>query len=95
LEKWRVILRLRKLITLTMIVVGIVLIASGALAATYHYPYYFPISLIGFSGVPAKPKGYIYPYTLVGLVLGILGLVMLIIGPLLLKYDIRIVKLEK
>jgi len=80
-----------------MVIVGIVLVASGVLAAIYHYPHYGPVSLIGsWPGDPGAPiKGYIYPYTSVGLVLGILGLVMLTIGPLLLKYDIRIVKLEK
>lgn len=62
-----------------MIIAGIVLIASGILAATYHY---VPLE---FSSTGKPPTlTYVYPYTSVGLILGILGLVMLIIGILLL-----------
>jgi uncharacterized membrane protein len=81
-------LRIRTLITLTLIIAGIVLIASGVFAATYHYPRYI-FDLIG-SRPMAIFDGYVYPYTSVGLVLDILGLVMLTIGPLLL-----LIKLEK
>jgi hypothetical protein len=86
-------LRIRKLITLSMIIVGIVLVISGVFAATYHYKSYYDISLIG-GYVPQAhfPYTYVYPYTVVGLILCTLGLVMLIIGPLLLlvKLDDRI-----
>ena len=74
-----------------MIIVGIALVASGVLAVTYHCKSYYDISLIGGINIhPNFPDTYVYPYTLVWLVLCILGLVMVIIGPLLL-----LIKLEK
>jgi hypothetical protein len=81
-------LKIRKLITLTMIIAGIVLVVSGVLAATYHYKSYYGVSLSG-GLLPPYVHPYIsvsnvYHYTSVGLVLGILGLVTLIIEPLLL-----------
>jgi len=64
-----------------MIIAGVVLLASGVFATTYRVVHPPPIEI---------PSYYTYPYATVGIVLGILGLVMLIIGPLLL-----LVKLEK
>jgi hypothetical protein len=77
-----------------MITAGIVLVVSGVLAATYHYKSYYGVSLSG-GLLPPYVDPYIsvsnvYPYTSVGLILGILGLIMLTIGPLLL-----LIKLEK
>jgi hypothetical protein len=87
LEKWRVGLKIRNLITLTMIIVGIVLVASGVFAAAYHYPIYFPINHPFLAPIVSTlPVGYVYPYASVGLILSILGLVMVIIGPLLFSY---------
>jgi hypothetical protein len=94
LEKWRAELKIRNLITLTMIIVGIVLIVLGVFAITYHHPYYVipdaPILLVKGQEIKPTLAGYVYPYASVGLILGILGLVMLIIGPLLSS-----IKLEK
>jgi hypothetical protein len=74
-----------------MIVAGIVLVASGVFAAAYHYPIYFPINHPFLAPIDStKPVGYVYPYASVGLILSILGLIVLIVGPLLL-----LVKLEK
>jgi hypothetical protein len=68
-----------------MIIVGMVLVASGVFAAAYHYPIYFPINYPFLAPIDStKPVGYVYPYASVGLILSILGLIMLIIGPLLL-----------
>lgn len=76
-------MKVRHLIVLTMFIVGIVLIVSGVFAITYHYVEYedridgMPVSL------PIQ-VGVVYPYTSMGLVLDILGVIVLIIGALLL-----------
>ena len=82
-------MKIRNLVILTMIIAGIVLVASGVFAAIYHYPYYTPLPPFIGPSVRLSPEGYVYPYASVGLVLGMLRLVMLIIGPLFL-----LVKLE-
>jgi hypothetical protein len=64
-----------------MFIVGIVLIVSGVFAITYHYVKYE-------ESLP--PSEIVYPYTSMGLVLDILGVIVLIIGALLL-----LVKLKK
>ena len=80
-------IEIRSLITLAMDIAGVVLVVSGVLAIAYHYKHYFVSLGLG------PDFYYVYPYTLVGLVLCILGSVMLIVGSLLflaLKNDLTV-----
>jgi hypothetical protein len=73
-----------------MIIVGIVLTASGVFAATFHYAYYFPFHHAFLAPIPStSPLEYVIPYALVGLVFVILGSIMLIDGVLLLLINLK------